>query len=259
MKKPDYAQPLIKLPKQHTDLTAETFIGVMESFQSDREREKIQRYFRSEEGQYGEGDEFMGIRMGQLFEIAKAFVDMPAQELEKMMESPVHEIRTGALSIMDKKARDKKTSAGKRKELFDLYLRRHDRINNWDLVDIAAVYVIGRYLIDHPRDILYQLAASDNLWERRTAIVSTGYFIKEGQVDDTFRIGEILLHDKEDLIHKAVGGWIRHAGAGSHRDRLLDFLDHHAATMPRTALRYAIEHLGPEKRKYYLDLKTNEQ
>lgn len=258
MKKPDYTQPLTKLPRQTTDLTAEVFISVMESFQSDRELEKIQRYFKSEEGQYGEGDVFMGIRMGQLFEIAKAFVDMPVSELEKMLESPVHEIKTGALSIMDKKAREKKTSESQRKELFDLYLRRHDRINNWDLVDIAAVYVIGRYLIDKPRDILYKLAVSDNMWERRTAMVSTGYFIKEGQVDDTFSIGKILINDKEDLIHKAVGGWIRHAGGSGHAERLLDFLDQHAASMPRTALRYATEHLGPEKRKYYLDLKTKD-
>jgi 3-methyladenine DNA glycosylase AlkD len=156
---------------------------------------------------------------------------------------------------MDKQARRKKTPESRRKELFDLYLRRMDRINNWDLVDICAPFVIGGYLFDKPRDVLYRLARSKNMWERRTAIVSTAYFIRQGEVDDTFKIAEMLLGDDQDLIHKATGGWVREAGK-SAPERLLSFLDRYAATMPRTALRYAIEHLDKEQRSHYLGLKA---
>ena len=138
--------------------------------------------------------------------------------------------------------------------MFELYINRHDRINNWDLVDRSAPYVVGGYLFDKPRDILYKLAVSENIWERRTAIVSTYYFIRKGAVDDTFKIAEILLNDGQDLIHKATGGWLRAAGAKDPK-RLLSFLDTYAATMPRTALRYAIEHLDKKQRERYLSLK----
>lgn len=237
------------------NITAELFVERLWKLQSDEELAKIQRYFKSGKGQYGEGDKFIGVRMGQLFALAKEFVAMPPLEIEKLLQDNIHEIRAGALSIMDKQARIKKTPESRRKELYELYIRRHDRINNWDLVDVSCIYVVGGYLFDKPRDILYQLAISDNMWERRTAIVSTAYFLKYGQVDDTFKIAEILLHDEQDLIHKAVGGWIRQAGKNKHRARLLEFLDQFAATMPRTMLRYAIEHLDDAQRKHYMGLK----
>ena len=236
------------------NLSAERFVEELEAHRSPEEREKYQRYFKSGEGEYGEGDVFIGVRMGQVFALAKKFIDMLPDEIEKLLESKVHEVRAGALSIMDKQARSKKTSEGRRKELFDLYLRRTDGIDNWDLVDLGAPYVVGRYLFDKPRDVLYELARSENLWERRTAIVSTSYFIRQGDVDDTFRIAEMLLDDDHDLIHKATGGWVREAGKKDSR-RLLSFLDKHAATMPRTALRYAIEHLDKERRAHYLSMK----
>ncbi|HWA33025.1 MAG TPA: DNA alkylation repair protein [Cyclobacteriaceae bacterium] len=234
--------------------TAAAFIGKMKAHQSDDELKKIQKYFKMEKGQYGEGDKFMGIRMGTLFKMAKESMDMETSEVEKLLESNIHEVRAGAVSIMNNQARNKKTPESHRKELFDLYLRRHDRINNWDLVDLGAVHVIGQYLFDKPRKILYKLALSKNMWERRTAIVSTGYFIKHNDVEDTFTIGELMVNDKEDLINKAVGGWIRHAGRGKHRPRLLSFLDKHAATMPRAALRYAVEHLSRNQKEYFMGL-----
>ena len=157
---------------------------------------------------------------------------------------------------MDFQARNKKTPEARRKELFDLYINRHDRINNWDLVDRSAPHVVGGYLFDKPRKILYKLAESKNMWERRTSIVSTFFFIRKGDVDDTFRLAEILLHDKEDLIHKAAGGWLREAGR-KHQQRLMSFLDHYAAIMPRTMLRYAIEHFGKKQRDFYLSLKKS--
>jgi 3-methyladenine DNA glycosylase AlkD len=236
------------------DINAKRFVEKLKAHRSAEELKKIQRYFKSGEGQYGEGDEFMGVRMGQVFALAKEFIDVPLAEIEKLLESPIHEVRVGAVSIMDWQARNKRTLEPRRKELFDLYLRRHDRINNWDLVDRSAPYVVGGYLFEKPRDILYQLARSKNVWERRTAIVSTYYFIRNGDTADTFKIAAMLLRDEHDLIHKAAGGWLREAGK-KDQQKLLSFLDKHAATMPRTALRYAIEHLEKKQRDYYLGLK----
>jgi 3-methyladenine DNA glycosylase AlkD len=232
-----------------SNVTAEQLVKRLEAHRSPDELKKYERYFK-----VGERDPFMGVRMGQVFALAKEFIDMPPAEIEKLLESPIHEVRTGALSIMDKQARRKKTPESRRKELFDLYIRRHDRINNWDLVDVCAPYVVGGYLFDKPRDILYKLARSENIWERRTAIVSTGYFIRQSDVDDTFKIAEILLIDDQDLIHKATG-WMLRAAGDLDCQRLLDFLDKHAATMPRTMLRYAIEHLDKEQRDHYLGMK----
>ncbi|MGH3088487.1 MAG: DNA alkylation repair protein [Rubrobacteraceae bacterium] len=237
-----------------SEVGAEQFIERLNDHRSQEQREQYRRYFKLGEGEYGEGDEFIGVRMGQVFELAKEFIEMEPDEIEKLLESPIHEVRAGGLSIMDKQARRKKTPESRRKELFDLYMRRTDRINNWDLVDVSCPFVVGGYLFDKPRDVLYKLARSDNLWERRTAIVSTYYFIRQGDLDDTFEIAEMLLADDEDLIHKAAGGWLRAAGRKDVR-RLRGFLDEHAATMPRTMLRYAIEHLDKEERKQYMDMK----
>ncbi|HKG02662.1 MAG TPA: DNA alkylation repair protein [Conexibacter sp.] len=193
---------------------------------------------------------FAGIRMGDIFALAKEFVAMAPAEIEALLESPVHEVRVGALSIMDKQARLRRTPEERRKELFDLYLRRSDRIDNWDLVDLGSPHVVGRYLFDKPRDVLYELARSASPWERRTAIVSTLYLVRQGDVDDTFRIAEILLTDEEHLLQTATGGLLREAGK-KDRPQLLAFLDRHAAQMPRTLLRYAIERLEPELREHY--------
>lgn len=239
------------IPSAHT---AKQFVEQLKTYQSAEELKKIQRYFKSGEGQYSEGDQFLGVKMGQVFALAKEFMDMLPREIEKLLESEVHEARVGAVSIMDFQARSKKTPESRKKELFNLYITRHDRINNWDLVDRSAPYVVGGYLSDKPRDILYKLARSKNIWERRTAIVSTYFFIRQNDIDDTFRIAEILVKDGEDLIHKAVGGWLREAGK-KDLARLISFLDRHAATMPRTALRYAIEHLDKKQRDHYLNVK----
>ena len=186
-------------------LTAKQFIEQVKKHQSDVELKKIQRYFKSGEGQYGEGDKFIGVKMGQLFSLAKEFAGMPVNEIEKLLENPIHEIRAGAVSIMDKESRTKKITAERLKSFYDLYMKRHDRINNWDLVDLGCLHMTGSYLFDKPRNVLYKLAKSKNIWERRTAILSTCYFIRQGDLDDTFKIAELLVKDKEDLIHKATG------------------------------------------------------
>lgn len=232
----------------HLELTEKAFIEHLKNHQSDEELKKIQRYFKPDK------NKFIGVKMGQVFDLAKTFVNMPLNQIEKLLENEFHEARVGAVSIMDFKARHKKTTGIEKKALFDLYVKRHDRINNWDLVDRSAPHVIGGYLFDKPRNILYDLAISENMWERRTAIVSTYFFIRQNQLDDTFRIAEILVNDTEDLIQKAVGGWIREAGK-KNKQKLISFLDKHAATMPRMMLRNAIEKLDGGEREYYFGMK----
>ena len=239
------------MPNNNPTVSARHFITKLKTYSSPVEREKTLRYFKNTDG-----DQFIGVRMGQVFTLVKEFIDMTPAEIEKLLESRIHEVRAGGCSIMDKQARSKKTSPERRKELYDLYLRRHDRINNWDLVDVCAIYVVGGYLFDKPRKVLYKLARSKNMWERRTSIVSTAYFIRQRDLDDTFNIAEILLADKEDLIHNATGWMLRFAG-DKDRARLLSFLDAHGATMPRTALRYAIEKLDKKQREHYLGLKKH--
>lgn len=195
------------------------------------------------------GDVFIGVRMGDIFALAKEFKSLSLEEVEKLLESPIHEIRVGAVSIMDFKVRDSKASESLKKDVFDLYLRRHDRINYWDLVDRSAINVIGAYLQDKPRDILYKLAKSKDMWERRTAIVAT---IALGDSPDTFKIAELLMDEKEDLIQKATGWALRSAGG----PRLVEFLDKNAARLPRVALRYAIEKFDKDTRTKYLKAKA---
>jgi hypothetical protein len=239
-----------------TDLSEKCFLDKLRTHQTPEDLKKIQGYFKSGAGEYGEGDTFMGVRMGTVFEMAKAFIEMPTDQIELLLENPIHEARTGAVSIMDFVARNKKSSPARKEAMFALYIRRHDRINNWDLVDRAAPHVVGGYLADKPRDLLYSLARSQNMWERRTAIVSTWYFIRQNDVADTFRIAEILMNDSEDLIHKATGGWLREAGK-KNPEKLIDFLDIHGAEMSRTTLRYAIEHLDEKTRMHYMRLKKS--
>ena len=236
------------------ELNAKHFIEKLKSLQSDDELKKIQRYFKTGAGDYGEGDTFIGVRMGSIFALAKEFADMPSKEIEKLLENKIHEVRAGAVSIMDKASRNKNISDSRRKEFFDLYMKRHDRINNWDLVDLGCLYMTGSYLFDKPRDVLYKLARSKDLWKRRSAILSTCYFIRKSDLNDTYKIAEILLHDKEDLIHKATGWMLRFAGDKDPK-RLLKFLDQHAATMPRTLLRNCIEKFDKKKREHYLKIK----
>lgn len=212
-----------------------------------------QRFFKTGEQQYGAGDKFIGLRVPTIRAVCKQFKDLPLAEIEKLLEDPIHERRLAALIIMTNQA--KRATETEKKELYQLYLRRTDRINNWDLVDVSCRDVIGGYLLNKSRQPLYKLARSADIWERRIAIVSTWQFIREKQLDDTFAIAEIQLNDTHDLIHKAIGWMLREAGK-RNRAALLEFLDKHAHEMPRTALRYSIEHLSPDQRQHYMQLKT---
>lgn len=233
--------------KKVTTPTEKQFLTELSAFQMKTELKNVQRFFRYE----GVKSKFFGVRMANIFALAKQFTQMPLTEIKKLLESEYYEARMGAVSIMDFQARDNKTSNERKKELFDLYIANHNCINNWDLVDRSAPFVVGGYLFDKPRTILYKLAKSKNVWERRTAIVATWFFIRKNDLNDTFKIAEILVNDQHDLIQKAVGSWIREAGKRD-KQKLLTFLDKYAAIMPRVMLRYAVEKLDKKQKDLYL-------
>ena len=202
-----------------------------------------------------EDNELLGVRHKTIFDLAKKYVRLPLTEIETLLESPYYEIRLGAVSIMDFQAQRRGASGGERRALFHLYLRRHDRINHWDLVDRAAKRVVGGYLYEFkvPRDLLFKLARSEDPWERRTALVATSYFIGKGELGDTFAVADMLLDDDHVLIQKAAGSWIREAGKKNQK-MLTDFLDQRARHMPRAMLRNAIGKLPADLREKYLAL-----
>lgn len=224
----------------------------LESYANPGDSEFLTRFFKTGEGQYGAGDQFIGVRVPDTRRVAAVFKDASLQEIEELLENPIHEMRLLAVIIMTNQV--KRAADSLAKDLFDLYLRRTDRINNWDIVDLSCREVVGGYLLQHPemqQPILTRLAASNDLWERRIAMVSTWQFIRVGQLDLTFQIAQQLLPDKHDLIHKAVGWMLREAGKKDEL-RLRDFLVMHKAAMPRTALRYAIERFSPDDRARFL-------
>jgi 3-methyladenine DNA glycosylase AlkD len=218
---------------------------------SDPHRAKnLSWFFKTGKGQYGEGDTFLGIPVPEQRKIAKRYVDLSLEDLHELLNSKVHEHRFTALVILISKYR-KAEESGK-KEIFDFYLRNTENINNWDLVDLSAPRIVGDYLINRERSILYKLAKSDSLWERRISILSTFTFINNNDFEGALNISELLLHDEHDLIHKAVGWALREIGK---RDQNVEerFLAKHCLHMPRTMLRYAIEKFDEEKRKRYLN------
>jgi len=190
----------------------------------------------------------------EIFTLAKEYQQIPVFEVVKLLKNKNDNHRLGAVSILDWKARNKKTLKEEKKEIYQAYIDNHKWIDNWGLVDRAAPYVVGGYLHERDRKPLYELAKSKNPMERRTAIVSTYYFLRKNEVEDTFKIAEILVNDKDEYVQKAAGSWIREAGKKDEQ-KLKDFLNKYATEMPRITLRYAIEKLDKETREYYLNLK----
>ena len=227
--------------------TAKQFVDRLSSTKSKADFEKNHSYYKVNTAD----NKILGVRFASIFKLAKEFKDTNLKEVEKLLDNPFYEVRMGAVSIMDFQARDKKITEPQKKALYDLYIGRHDRINNWDLVDRSAPYVVGGYLNNKPRKILYKLAKSKNLWERRTAIVSTYFFIRQDDLADTFKIAELLVTDKEEMIQMAVGSWIREAGKRDPR-LLLAFLDKYSKKMPRLMLRYSVEKLSKTQKEKYL-------
>jgi 3-methyladenine DNA glycosylase AlkD len=210
----------------------------------------LSRFFKTGKGQYAEGDVMLGIIVPLTRDIVKKSPKLPLSEIQILLDSEYHEARLAGLLLLVKQF--SKANADEQTVLFDFYLQNARKANNWDLVDVTCRGVIGDYLLDkEDRSVLYRLAESENLWEQRIAIVSTWTFIKHRQFDDTLALAEKLLSHKHDLMHKAVGWMLREVGK-KDRAVLVEFLEKHHKTMPRTALRYAIEHFSPEKRAYFM-------
>jgi len=216
----------------------------------------LQRFFKTGKGEYGEGDVFLGITVPQIRQVTKKyFKQLSLKDIQQLLQSNIHEKRLLALLILIEKYthQDEKS----KEVIFNFYLSNTKRINNWDLVDLSAPNILGNYLLTKDRKILYSLASSSSLWEKRIAILSTYAFIKNNQFQDTLKIAEILLKDKHDLLHKATGWMLRELGK---RNQPLEeqFLKKHCKIMPRTMLRYAIEKFPEEKRRFYLKGSTSQ-
>jgi len=208
------------------------------------------RFFKTDKGQYGFGDIFLGVRAPKIRLIAKKYIDISIADMKILIQSKYHEERfLGLIILVNKysKTKDKKTI----NQLYKIYISSFKYINNWDLVDVTCPHVTGKYLIDKDRSILYKWAKSDDLWTKRIAMVSTFSFIRQNDLEDTFKIAEILLQDKHDLIHKAVGWMLREAGKRDLEKEEI-FLKKYYRDMPRTMLRYAIEKFPESKRQDYL-------
>jgi 3-methyladenine DNA glycosylase AlkD len=220
----------------------------------DPERAKLlKRFFKTGQGEYGEGDEFLGgITVPQLRALAKKYKDVELKELQELISDKYHEYRQMALFILVNKYKKAKQEIEK-KDLVDFYLKNRKYVNNWDLVDCSAPYITGDYFFDKDKKILYGYVKSKELWEKRIAVLSTFGFIKNNSFEDALKIAEILLEDKHDLIHKAVGWMLREVG-NKNKDLEKKFLDKHVKKMPRTMLRYAIEKFPEKERLYYLKL-----
>ncbi len=209
----------------------------------------MQRFFKTGKGQYGEGDRFLGIPNPEMHRFAKQYRDMPLQQAVELLESPWHEIRSAALQIMV--AQYDQGSEPLREEIFNRYLQSTHRVNNWDLVDLSAPLIVGAHLLNRDRAILHTLAASPLLWEQRIAIIATLTFIRNHDFTDTLKLAESLFTHKHDLMHKATGWMLREVGK-RHRSTLTAFLNEHKSIMPRTALRYAIEHYPESERQAFM-------
>jgi 3-methyladenine DNA glycosylase AlkD len=212
------------------------------------------RFFKTGPGQYGEGDIFIGIKVPVLRTAAREFRSLPLEEIGSLLCSPIHEERQLALLILVLQVA--KCDDAHRQAAFDFYLENTRFINNWDLVDCSAPQVVGGFLVDKSRKPLFDLTRSKSLWERRIAIVSTQHFIRHDDFADTLAISQIFLNDEDDLIHKATGWMLREVGKKSQAV-LEAFLDRHAAVMPRTMLRYALERFPPDQRHAYLQKKAH--
>jgi 3-methyladenine DNA glycosylase AlkD len=209
----------------------------------------LSRFFKTGPGEYGEGDVFLGIMVPEQRKVAKKYSGLSLPEIQDLLTSKIHEHRLVSVFILVSKYQ--KADPSGKKDIYDFYLRNTKNINNWDLVDMSAPKIMGDHLLERDKSILYKLARSDNLWERRISILSTAAFIDKHQFEDSLKISELLLGDKHDLIHKAVGWMLREMGKKDQEVEEM-FLRKHHKVMPRTMLRYAIERFEEKKRKAYM-------
>jgi 3-methyladenine DNA glycosylase AlkD len=238
-------------------MTAEGVKAALQEYASPEDAVFLQRFFKTGEGQYGAGDTFIGVRVPDTRAVCKKFATLPLLEVKKLLESEVHEHRLAAVTLLANAY--KKADEAQREEIYGAYLQAvyDGRVNNWDIVDSSAEFIVGEYLYNKPRDLLFRLAKSDDIWQRRVAVLSTFGFIKKGDASTTLQLAEILLHDPHDLIQKAVGWMLREAGKRCDETLLTVFLERHAAVMPRTMLRYAIERLSTAQKADFMARKKN--
>lgn len=235
-------------------MTAAFILSELQSVADPEKAVHLRRFFKTGPGQYGEGDCFLGIVVPRTRDIAKANRSTPLSELQLLLDSPWHEARLCALLILVLRFKARMTTADEREDIFHFYRKNMRRCNNWDLVDLSCRDIVGEYLVDkEDRSLLYQLADSDNLWEQRIAVVSTWAFIRRGDFADTLELARRLMNHPHDLMHKAVGWMLREVGK-KDRETLTGFLESYAPQLPRTALRYAIEHYPEDRRQAFLKI-----
>lgn len=221
----------------------------LETYIDPVKREYLPRFFKTGKGQYGEGDKFLGVVVPHTRLVARKYKNEPFEVMAELLQSEWHECRLCALLMMVE--RFKKCDEIGRKEIYQFYLSQTERINNWDLVDLSAPYIVGEYLKDKSRDDLYRLADSSLLWEQRIAVVATVTLIRNNDFIDILRLSERLLNHEHDLMRKALGWMLREMGK-RNKDLLVQFLDRFHKEMPRTMLRYSIEKMTGEERKHYM-------
>jgi len=224
----------------------------LDSLADPSNQQQIQRFFKTGKGDYAEGDIFLGIRTPMLRKLAAQYQDLSLNDAEQLLQSPIHEHRSLALMLWV--TQFPKANKAQQQRLFERYLQNTKFINNWDLVDISAPTLVGQYLLEKEREILYKLVASESLWERRIAVVATLTFIRHQQFEDILKFAKLLLNEPHDLIHKAVGWMLREAGK-QNLSVLKAFIDEYDTQLPRTTLRYAIEHFDEEQRQFHLKRK----
>ncbi len=231
-------------------MTLQSIKFELNSLGNPEKKKVLQYFFKTGKGEYGEGDVFLGITVPEQRKIAKKFIDISIKEVEQLLHSKIHEHRLTALLIWTYQY--KKADNERKKQIYNLYIKNTQWINNWDLVDVTTPKIIGDYLLDKDRSILYTLAKNDYLWDKRIAILATFAFIMNNESNDTLQIAEILLRDNHDLIHKSVGWMLREVGKRVSQSAEEVFLKKHYKEMPRTMLRYAIERFSKSKKDFYM-------
>jgi 3-methyladenine DNA glycosylase AlkD len=230
-------------------MKAEKVVLYLKSLSDPVIAENSQRFFKTAKGEYGYGDIFLGIRVPVIRETVKKYKELKLSEVTKLIKSKYHEVRLFALLVLVYNFKNENIEG--QEKIYNLYMKHRKYVNNWDLVDSSAPYIVGAWLCNRDKAILYELALSNRLWERRISILATAFFISQGHFNDTLKISTILLNDNEDLIHKAVGWMLREVGK---KNRLVEekYLRSRYKKMPRTMLRYAVEKFEPERRREYL-------
>lgn len=241
-------------------ITANDIQRALEQYADAKRAEQVARYFKTGKGEYGEGDVFIGINVPTVRMIAKKYNELPLEIIKELLQSEFHECRECALFVLVEMFKKAHKDDAKQKIIFDFYLSQTHRINNWDLVDGSAPYIVGKYLLNRSRKILYQLLQSPLLWEKRIAIVANWTLIRAKDFKEIFALVEILMSKEtkmHDLMQKACGWMLRETHRNGGKDELCLFLERYAATMPRTMLRYAIEKMDSKERAYYMTKRSS--